>query len=128
MRHRRVVSLILAPLTAMAVITGCGDAIGPSARAPAGIVLAVDGVTDQVVIDSGATVLFTAVAFNESGLPVDAGIIVASSDPSILAVAGNTVQALQVGTAVMRAATLTQFSALSDSVVVVVRRRLIGGD
>ena len=127
MRRWRVVSLILAPLTATAVITGCGDGIGPTTRAPAGIVLAVGGFTDEVVMDSGATALFTAVAFNESGLPVDAGIIVASSDPSVLAVAGNTVQALQVGTAVMRAATLTEFATLSDSIVVVVRRRLIGG-
>jgi hypothetical protein len=126
MRRWRVVSLILAPLTATAVMTGCGDAIGPTTRAPASIVLAVDGFTDQVVIDSGALVPFTAVALNESGLPVDAGIIVASSDPSILAVEGNAVAALRVGTAVMRAATLTQFAAVSDSIVVVVRRRLIG--
>ena len=126
MRRTRVVSRILAPLTAMAVITGCGDSIGPTTRAPAGIVLAIGGFTDEVVIDSGATALFTATAINGSGLPVDAAIIVASSDPSVLAVAGNTVQALQVGTAVMRAATLTEFAALSDSIVVVVRRRLTG--
>ena len=126
MRRRRVVSQIFAPLTAILVITGCGDAIGPTTRAPAGIVLAIAGFTDEVVIDSGATAVFTATAFNESGLPVDAGIIVASSDPSVLAVAGNTVHALQVGTAVMRAATLTEFAALTDSIVVVVRRRPIG--
>ena len=112
---------VLAPLVFIpAVATGCGDQVGPANRTAESLSLTIEGIPDEVLIDTGVTAAFFVTAFNESGVEVATSTEVASSDPLILTVVGDSVRAVQVGTAILRAVAVTRFRTLRDSVIVTV--------